>query len=519
MWRETLTICWTDDHGVWIEIAATKEWLTEQELIEKYNKMILEALDGISIKYDRFSNTHSEVHEILAQNFFNTLSEKWYIEKIANKQTYCDDCEKFLPDRYIEWTCPKCSSEWARWDQCESCWKLLDPIELIKPECKICHWKNISTRDTYQYSFKLSLFEEQLRVWLEWKTEWKENIKNTAIKKWLWEWLEDRSISRDIKWGIPIPWDPEKKMYVWFEAPLWYISFLQEYSKSIWEEDLWKDFWGKNSNSKVIHFIWKDNIVFHTIIWPAMLMATDMFKLPTDVPWNEFLNLEWKKISTSKNHAVWLHEMLDKFNPEVIRFYLTFCIPENKDSNFSWSEFIDRNNELANTLWNLVNRTLAFSKSKFNWEYSSIDSKLCSEADKEFINTFEPRKEIIIQELEKYGFKKALQELVKVFIEWNKYFNDRKPRALIKENPEEAKNVINITIQYLFKLSILMEPFLPNTWKKIREQLGIGWTYLYSDLKEEYLNKWWNIWDIYPLFKKLALDDIGEELTKLWISH
>lgn len=518
MWRDALMLCWTDDHGVWIELAAKKEWISEIELTEKYKERIRVALEEIAIRYDVFSKTHSRVHQALSQDFFTRLQELGYIEKREHSQSYCNDCRKFLPDRYIEGTCPYCDNPKARWDQCESCSKLLNPQDLINPVCKMCEGHNISTEETYQYFFKLSQFETKLKEWLDTKGDWKSNVRSTAINKWLEEWLEDRSISRDITWWIPIPWDEKKKMYVWFEAPLWYISFLMEYAQSIGKEDLWKEFWDRNANSRIVHFIGKDNIVFHTIIWPAMLMAEWQYKLPTTVPWNEFVNLEWKKISTSRNHAVWLHDMTRRFNPDVIRYYLAHCIPESKDSNFSWQEFIERNNELANSLWNLVHRVLQFSVNKFGGAYGPIDESKLSPMDRDFLDAIIKAKELISQELEGFNFRKALSELMNLMSEGNKYFNDRKVWDVLKLDEEEAKNIIDICIHYLKNLAILMEPFLPFTSEHIRKMLRLEWDFTYSDVNNEtFLDSNTVEW-VVPLFKKLDLNDISEELKKLWLN-
>lgn len=381
LWEDCLSLCGTDEHGVWIEIAAKKKWLTEKELVDKYRGEIFSALEKIGIKYDVIKGTHTVEHMKLSQDFFNTLLGKGYIEKRNEKQMFCSDCEQFLPDRYIEWTCPNCGAGNAKWDQCEKCNKLLDWTELLDPSCKICNNKNLEEKETYNYYFLLSKISSELDEWIE-SNNFKKNVKTTA-KKWINEWLEDRSISRDIKRWIPIPWDEDKKMYVWFEAPISYISFLDEKMSEVWS---------KESNSKIVHFLWKDNIPFHTIIWPAILLAHWWYKLPDNVIWNEFLNLEGQKISTSRNHAVWLEDIIKDYSPDYIRNYLIHCIPETKDSNFSWEEFKQLNDNIANSLWNLVNRLYSFYNRFFDGEVNNPSS---FEADEIYLNIDNMKNEII----------------------------------------------------------------------------------------------------------------------------
>lgn len=465
MGQEVVTLCWTDDHGVGIELAAKKEWISEMELVEKYRNLILQSLEKIWISYDIFSQTHSKTHMENASDFFSTLIEKGFIEKRNETMAFCDDCEHFLPDRYVEWTCPACSEAWARWDQCEKCGKLLNPIELIDPECKMCWSHEVISKETYNYFFLLSKFQTALSDWIashEW--DWKPNVLTTA-KKWLREWLNDRAISRDIRWGIPIPGDSEKKMYVWFEAPIGYISFLKELTETRNEKSEFSEIWNKWEDSNIVHFIGKDNVVFHTIIWPALLMAHWEYSLPTSVPGNEFVTLEGGKISTSRNHAVWLHEIVDSFNSDAIRYYLTHCIPEKKDSNFTWNEFKERNNELANTLGNLVNRLTTFSVKNFNWVVNKPD--YTDPVNVEMLNFTLWKRDKIVLLMEKYSFRDALWELFAIFQELNKYLHDNAPWSLIKIDAEAAQEIINTGIDCLIKATILMEPFLPDTADKI----------------------------------------------------
>lgn len=471
MGQEVITLCWTDDHGVGIELAAKKEWISEMELVEKYKSLILQSLKKIGISYDIFSQTHSKVHTENASDFFTTLTNKGFIEKRNETMAFCDDCKHFLPDRYVEWICPTCGETWARWDQCEKCGKLLNPIELIDPECKMCWSHEVISKETYNYFFLLSKFQSVLSDWIishEW--DWKPNILATA-KKWLNEWLNDRAISRDIRWGIPIPGDSKKKMYVWFEAPIGYISFLKELTEMKNEKQEFSELWLKWEDSNIVHFIWKDNVVFHTIIWPALLIAHGWYNLPTNVPGNEFVNLEGSKLSTSRNHAVWLHEMVDSFNGDAIRYYLTHCIPEKKDSNFTWNEFKERNNELANTLGNLVNRLNSFSIKNFNWVVGMPE--YTNPAQVKILNFLFWQRDKIIPLMERYAFREALQELFAIFQELNKFLHDNAPWNVIKTDQQGAKEIIDTGIDCLIKATILMEPFLPDTANKILRTFNI----------------------------------------------
>lgn len=517
MGHDVVTLCWTDDHGVGIEIAAKKEGIPELELVTKYKEVIISSLEKIGISYDIFSQTHSATHMKNASSFFSILQDKGYIEKRAENMAFCDGCDNFLPDRYVEGTCPNCWSAWARWDQCEKCGKLLNPTDLIDPECKMCSSDKVTTKETYNYYFLLSKFQTLLEEWIKTKEwEWKPNVLS-ATKKWLTEWLNDRSISRDIKWGIPIPGDSEKKMYVWFEAPIGYISFLKELCEDRDEMKEFSTIWDKWDNSDVVHFIWKDNIVFHTIIWPALLMAHGWYNLPKNVPGNEFLNLENAKISTSRNHAVWLHEIVDLFNSDTIRYYLTHCIPEKKDSNFTWDEFKERNNELANVLWNLLNRLTTFCAKNFNWTVDSPDYSNSINAElRDYILT---QWSEISSFLEKYAFRDALRELFLIFQKNNKFIHDNAPWTLIKTDKKAAQEIINVSIDCLIKTTILMEPFLPDTAKKILATFGVP-----KDEKFTYQNLE-KFPDTYPLsiqesailFKKI--DDADLQVVKANISQ
>lgn len=499
LWENCLSLCGTDEHWVWIEIAAEKRAMTEAALVEHYREEIFQTLEKINIRYDILKGTHVSEHMQLSQHIFQQLLEKWFIEKRQEKQIFCMDCERFLPDRYVEGTCPNCGALDARGDQCEKCSKLLNPIDLIDPCCKICNHNNLQEKNTYNYYFLLSKIQNQLHQWIE-KTSMKKNVKTTA-QKWLKEGLEDRSISRDIKRGIPIPWDTGKKMYVWFEAPISYISFLDE---------IWKTIWTKGSNSEIVHFLGKDNIPFHTIIRPAILLAEWQYKLPDKIIWNEFVNLEGKKISTSRDHAVRLRDIVEEYPSDCIRNYLINCIPETKDSNFSREEFKQVNDNIANSLWNLIHRLYTFYNRFFN---GYLKNTVLTE---EYLLNTTLIKEKVVHSMKNYKIREAFNVIMLAIKELNKIFQEKQPWSIVKEHPEEAYKILNTISVALIDIAILLYPFLPETSERI---LDLFWL-------DARLYTYWNIGDIkLPhiklrgnmgyIFDKIPQEKIQKELFKL----
>ncbi len=515
LWNDVYIVWWTDDHGVAIEIAAQKYGTTEELIVKSFNRDYVDELTKISIEYDIFSWTHSSEHEEIAKQFFLNVDKNWFIEKRMQKQAYCNKCQKFLPDRYIEWTCPHCKTPGARWDQCETCGKLLDPVDLIDPVCKICGSMDIIQKDTYHYYFLLSKLQDKLQAWLDTKDEWKKNVIWTAFK-WLNEWLEDRAISRDINRWIKIPNDETKKMYVWFEALLWYISFSKQLGDRL-NRDILNEFWA-DPDAEIINFLGKDNIVFHTIIWPAILMADGRFQLPKYVCGNEFLNLEWKKFSTSRNFAVWLKEIVEAFDGDVIRYYLTYCIPERRDSNFSWDEFKEKNNELANILGNLVNRVITFSVNKFEWEFEKFDINTLWENAQSLLDNLWNTQMEFWQNLSNFRFRDGLVNVLTLIKDVNKYFNDSEPWVVAKTDAAKARNIINFCLYMLINIAILLQPYLPQTSKKILTAFGLeNEVFWLNDVNNLSLPKNIKIKNIPILFKKLEEVDIALFKEKLWL--
>jgi methionyl-tRNA synthetase len=357
--RDVIYICGSDEHGVPITITAEKEGITPQQVVDKYHYTNKESFEKFGMSFDNYSRTSLPLHHQTAQEFFLELYKKGILKEKTTKQLYCENDKMFLADRYVEGICPVCGSPGARGDQCEKCGSWLEQTDLIEPKCKICGSTPI-IKDTSHWYLPLGDFQKRLEEWISTKTHWKENVKQ-YVQSWFREGLQDRAVTRDLHWGVKVPIEgvQGKVIYVWFDALLGYISSTKEWAQKIGQPEKWREYW-QNPETRLIHFIGKDNIVFHCIVFPAMLMAwndgrDDKFILPDNVPANEFLNLEGKKLSTSRNYAVWLNEYLEKFEPDPLRYALASILPETKDTDFSWREFQARNNnELADILGNFV---------------------------------------------------------------------------------------------------------------------------------------------------------------------
>ncbi|MCK4256837.1 methionine--tRNA ligase, partial [candidate division WOR-3 bacterium] len=350
----------TDENGVPITLKAESLKKSPIEVATFYHNEIKSELTSIGILYDNFGRTSSPLHHKLSQDIFLRVYEKGYIEPKTSTHFFCSNCNRFLPDRYIEGICPYCSSPGARGDQCDVCGRWLEPVSLINPTCKLCG-ATPELKETKHWFFKLDLLQDRLMEWLKKKTNWKENVREFALG-WLREGLKPRPITRDLSWGVPVPLKEAegKVLYVWFDAPIGYISSTIEWAEKKGNPDEWKDWW-TSEETRLIHFIGKDNIVFHALMWPATLMAFEDFILPSDIPANEFLTIEKKQMSTSKNYAIWLSSWLKEFDPDSLRYTLLSNAPERSDSDFSWNDYMGRtNNELVGTYGNLINRTLQF---------------------------------------------------------------------------------------------------------------------------------------------------------------
>lgn len=471
--RDVIYICGTDEHGVPITITAERLGKSPQEVVDFYYQDIKASFEKFGMTFDNFSRTSLPIHHQTAQDFFLTLYKKGYMEKKSLEQFYCETDRMFLADRYIEGTCPNCGFENARGDQCENCGKWLEPTQLINPRCKICGNPPV-IRETTHYFFKLNAFQERLEKWIDSKKHWKENVVNFC-KNWFKEGLEDRAVTRDLKWGVPVPLEDarEKVLYVWFEAPIGYISSTREWAQKIGQPERWKEYWLDEKNTRLIHFIGKDNIVFHAIIFPAMLMGYGNYVLPDNVPANEFLNLEGFKLSTSRNYAVWLNDYLEKFDPDSLRYDLAINMPETRDSDFSWQEFQARhNNELADILGNFVNRTLTFIQKYFGSRLPQAGP--FQELDKLLMQTVRNSARKVGEAIDAFQFKEATRRFMDLARFANKYFNDSEPWKTRKSDPEACATTLFLCAQAARDLAVLMNPFLPFSSHKIWRMLNLS---------------------------------------------
>lgn len=468
--RDVVYICGTDEHGVPVTISAERQKKTPREIVDYYYQSIKKSFADFGMTFDNFSRTTLPIHHRMAQEFFLKIYTKGNIYPQEVEQFYCPRCKRFLPDRYIIGTCPKCSADGARGDQCETCGHWLEPSELIDPRCLVCGEKPQKTKTKHWY-FKLSEFQDKLATWIENKKDWKETVL-TFVKGWLREGLEDRPITRDLPWGVPVPLEEAKNkvLYVWFDAPIGYISSTIEWAEKRGEPDLWKEYWF-NKDTKLVHFIGKDNIVFHALIWPAMLMAYGDYILPADIPANQFLNLEGDKFSTSKGYAIWLPDFLKDFQADSLRYVLTRNAPEARDTDFTWRDFQAwHNNELADILGNFINRTLTFISKYYG---SSVPTASAfAETDNRILNLLHNAPTTMGDKIERFEFKNALQEAMKIAQEANRYFDHSEPWTTRKTNPLICERTMYMCMKIVTSLSVLLEPFLPFTAEKIKRMIN-----------------------------------------------
>lgn len=467
--RDVRFICGSDEHGVPITIKAKQQNMTPQQVVDKYHQVIKDSFAGLGISFDIYSRTSSATHHKTASEFFKKLYEEGkFIEK-ESEQYYDEENKQFLADRYITGTCPKCGNENAYGDQCEKCGSTLSPTELINPKSALSGNPPIMKKTSHWY-LPLDQYEPWLREWiLEQHKEWKVNVYGQC-KSWLDGGLQPRAVSRDLDWGVPVPVEGAegKVLYVWFDAPIGYISNTIELMPETWQD------WWKNDETKLVHFIGKDNIVFHCIVFPSMLKAYgDGYILPQNVPANEFLNLEGNKISTSRNWAVWLHEYLEEFpgQEDVLRYVLCANAPETKDNDFTWKDFQTRNNsELVAIFGNFVNRAVVLTHKYFgglvpqNTKPATIDSEVLSQ--------IQIIKSEIEENLENYKFREALKSAMNLARLGNKYLTDTEPWSLAKSDMERVASIMNVSLQICASLAIAFEPFMPHTSAKLAKMLN-----------------------------------------------
>lgn len=496
---DVIFVCGSDEHGVPITIKAKKEGVTPQQVVDKYHKMMGDAFSEFGVSFDIYSRTSSKTHHETAAGFFKTLYDKGVFQEEITEQFFDEKANQFLADRYITGTCPKCGNDNAYGDQCEKCGTSLSPTELINPKSALSGEKPV-LKKTKNWFLPLDKMQPQIEAYIDSHKDWKPNVYGQC-KSWLNQGLQPRAMTRDLDWGVkvPLPDAEGKVLYVWFDAPIGYISATKELlaplppkggndtgtssPKGRIEEGLWELFW-KDKETKLVHFIGKDNIVFHCIIFPAMLMAEGSYILPDNVPANEFLNLEGDKISTSRNWAVWLHEYLSEFKDkqDVLRYTLCANAPETKDNDFTWKDFqAKNNNELVAILGNFVNRTLVLTHKYYEGkvpdaaEYTKTDILLLEELSKF------PSK--IAASIEQYRFREALAELMNLARMGNKYLADNEPWILIKTDATRVQTIMNLSLQISANLAVLMEPFLPFTSKKLSAMLNLDAGLKWNDAK------------------------------------
>ncbi len=467
--REVLFICGSDEHGVPVTIRARKEGCTPQEIVDRYNKVIKDSFEGFGISFDSFGRTTSQTHHKLAADFFRKLYDKGEFLEKESEQYYDEEAKTFLADRYITGECPHCHAEGAYGDQCEKCGTALSPIELINPHSTISGAAPVLKKTRHWY-LPLDKHQEWLEPWItQDHKEWRSNVMGQC-KSWFDMGLQPRAVSRDLDWGIPVPVEGAdgKVLYVWFDAPIGYISNTKDLLPNDWEK------WWKQEDTRLVHFIGKDNIVFHCIVFPAMLKAEGSYILPDNVPSNEFLNLEDKKISTSRNWAVWLDQYLVDLpgKQDVLRYVLTANAPETKDNNFTWKDFQARNNnELVAVYGNFVNRALQLTKKYYDGVVPACGG--LTDFDRETIAEFQGVKAQVESLLENFRFRDAQKEAMNLARIGNKYLADSEPWKVIKTDPERVKTVIYISLQLVANLSIAFEPFLPFSSGKLRAMLNV----------------------------------------------
>ena len=515
MEKDIVFVCGSDEHGAAISIRAKKEGVSPQKIIDKYHLMIKNSFSDFGISFDHYSRTSSKIHHQTASLFFKELYDKnIFIEK-ETEQLYDSKENQFLADRYVEGECPKCNYKKAYGDQCEKCGSTLNPSDLINPKSKLSGNKP-SLKKTKHWFLPLNNFEDFLKKWFlkEKKSDWKTNVFG-QVKSWINEGLKPRAITRDIDWGIPVPLKDAigKVLYVWFDAPIGYISSTIEWAEK--EKVDWKPYW-QDPNTELVHFIGKDNIVFHCVIFPSILKASEKYILPSNVPANEFLNLEGEKFSTSKNWAIWLDDYMKDF-PEMqdtLRYVLTANAPETKDNDFTWKDFqAKNNNELVAIFGNFINRVAVLTEKYYDGLTPQI-----SAFNKEEQNLLDevysyPKK--IGKSLEIFKFREAVNKMIDLARIGNKYLADKEPWKIIKTpNAEKVKTIMNISIQICGILTLVCEPFLPNTSKKLKEQFNVS-TINWSSINKDNPIISTKIKKSNLIFRKIEDEEIDFQLEKL----
>ena len=512
--NNVIMVSGSDAHGTPVTITAETLNISPEQVADKYQKEFLSDWSRLGINFDLFTSTHTENHEKVSQDIFTKLYERELIYRDSMSQPFCENHNRFLADRYVEGECPHCHFQGARGDQCDNCGYTLDPKDLINIKHKDCSETPVF-KDTEHFFLKLSHFENDLLEWVRDQKHWKPNVKNFTMG-FLEGGLKDRAITRDITWGIPVPLDgfESKRIYVWFEAVIGYLSASIEWADGTNDSEAWQTFW--SNGSKSYYFMGKDNIPFHTVIWPAMLLGYEGLNLPYDVPANEYVNMEQKQMSTSRNWAVNLGDYLDRYDPDPLRYALSSIMPETSDSNFSWSEYVRRNNdELVATFGNLVHRVLSMTNRYFDgvvpnpYDIDARDQDLLAQAKRSL--------EQVAAELRECHFRKGLEISMTLAQETNKYIDEKAPWKEFKDQPQHTGNTLYHCLNVINALKISLNPFLPFSTEKLNKMLGVnepvsvqGWNWSQDQIKPGK-----SLGVIEPLFTKLD-DEIAEtEIDRL----
>ena len=512
--NNVLMVSGSDAHGTPVTITAEAKGSTPEEVASSYQEEFLQDWKDLGISFDLFTSTHTDNHFSVSQDIFLKLYEKDFIYKDTMSQPYCEDHQRFLADRYVEGICPHCDSEGARGDQCDACGNTLDPKDLINIRHRDCTSTPVF-KETEHFFLRLSVFEKQLLDWTRKQNHWKPNVKNFTVG-FLEGGLKDRAITRDITWGVPVPIPgyESKRIYVWFEAVIGYLSASIEAGDQFGNPNLWIDFWKGNSRS--FYFMGKDNIPFHTVIWPAMLLAYEGYNLPYDVPANEYVNMESQKISTSRNWVINLKDAVQRYDPDPIRYTLSAIMPETSDSNFTWEEFVRRNNdELVATFGNLVNRVLSMIHRNFDGQVpkrgniGNSEIKLNKLAETTLIS--------VSESIESCKFREGLAHCMSLAREVNRYLDEKAPWTAIKSDIDSASTTLNISVNIINCLKTVLHPYLPFSTQALQEMLGLAgevekndWSWNPQEVPDDH-----KLGEVKRLFDKLE-DSIAEaELSRL----
>ncbi|MBS3802278.1 MAG: methionine--tRNA ligase [Candidatus Thermoplasmatota archaeon] len=509
--NDVLMVSGSDEHGTPVTITADKEHISPQDVVDRYNTEHTKNMKDFGISFDLFTRTTTKNHTQVVQDIFSTLYEKNHIFDKEVESFYCHHCNRFLPDRYIEGTCPHCGCDQARGDQCDECGQLLDPIDLVDVRCKLCG-KTPELKTTTHLFFALNHFEDRLTEWIRDKKHWKSSVLKFT-QNWLKEGLHNRAITRDMTWGIPVPLDgfEEKRIYVWFDAVIGYLAASKEWAQKQGDDEKWKEWW-ENTDAKHYYFLAKDNIPFHSIIWPSILIGyDDQLQLPYDIPANEYLRIGGEQFSKSKGTGVWVPDIVKHFDVDAVRYYLSMNMPENKDSNWDWKDFVIKNNdELVGTYGNFIHRVVSFTEKNYGCipEPGDFD-----ETDNHLVHAIEETVQQVQKSLSQCKFKQGLKQIMSLAKKGNVYFNEKEPWKDIKTDKAHCATTLFVCLRMLKALSVLFASYLPFSSQKVWAMIGNSGSVHKATWNDaiEPVDIGFELVKPKPLFKKLVLDDIMVE--------